>query len=1267
LNELNSPVAPLSATNLGTFGAAGNGTYLTDYTPIFTRPVSGALAGSANSAVRFLGDNGGIYIPHQPAFNTNGSFTVECWVKTDRLTDFVATPVSSVYLPAGGVARNGWLIYLNTNAPTADNRWQFRLGNSSGYIYSSVLENSPSVVTGRWYHLAGVFNRTTTNASFYVNGALVDSVKATGPYVPNVADLLTIGTRSDLPNNANGAYATFYGSVDEVAFYPSALTTARILTHYQNGTNLSPSTPYSSLVAADGASGYWRLDEPADVPLPVANNLGSLGTSVNGVYQPLSTPGLSGPRPPLFANFESTNAACGFGTNLAVVRVPPLQLNTNTITLTCWLRRTGNQVGNAGIAFVLGGTTFAGLQCDPGGNNELSYNWDGDPLTENFRSFLTLPDNQWAFAALAVRPNRAEFYLHDGTNFLSATNLASHVVLPFDGGLTIGADYPFATYENFGLVNNLGFVGQMDEVAVFNRGLSAGEIYTQYAAGAGGLAPRIFAEPTAPTNTLYVGNSFTLTADVGGTPALSYQWRQNTVEIPGANGATFSRTNAVLGDTGSYDLVVTNSFGEVLSIPVAVAINPVGGLPGITEDPQGRTTYAGGACTFKVGVIGGGLNYQWQHHETNITGANAATYNIPVVAITHAGDYRVIITNAAGAVTSAVATLLVRVPAPGYEASIIADGAESWYRLDETSGTTMFDALGRNDGTYNGSYLLGSGGALNDNTNTSVTFDGFTAHGEVPFSPGLNANVFTIEAWVRTTNTFYEQCAVASYTQPPGMGYLLYQAGTNWWPMWGDGSGNAIYYWDAGLVETSRWNHLVAVYDGSGYLFYVNGEYDSGYFVTFKANTNAPFYIGVDNPAHPSWMDFWEGEIDEVAYYRRVLTDEQIANHYQLAVFGNSTPPTLLFQPQPESVEAGSTLTFTAAAEGSIPLSFQWTRNNSPIAGATNRTLTLTNVDYSDAAQYRLTITNAAGATNSTAVALLVYPPASFCNFTNQLVLHLDFDGDFNDSSGRGHNGTPVGAPFFVSGILSGAIHVSTDPSLGTSNYVTLGALTDLKFGSNTDFTISMWVRFNGNPADLPFYGDSTNSYGATGVTIAPSFQEGGWSYSLVNENGDGVGRISGANSINNGAWHNLVLSCHRSGNVNWYVDGVRQAQQLAVGLGSFDTPYPVNLGQDGTGAYPYAGQLDIDDFCVWHRALTFYDAQAIHRVGWTYGESIDTIGQFNLTLRRNGTSIELIWQTGTLLQADSLGGPWSSVPGANAPFHSLPLAPGPKFYRVQL
>ena len=99
------------------------------------------------------------------------------------------------------------------------------------------------------------------------------------------------------------------------------------------------------------------------------------------------------------------------------------------------------------------------------------------------------------------------------------------------------------------------------------------------------------------------------------------------------------------------------------SIPVSGSNAPV--APIINAQPQNRTVAVGATANFTVAATGSApLTYQWRHNGTNILGAQTNTYSLADAQTTNNGNYLVVITNTAGSITSAVATLTVSNVAP---------------------------------------------------------------------------------------------------------------------------------------------------------------------------------------------------------------------------------------------------------------------------------------------------------------------------------------------------------------------------------------------------------------------------------------------------------------------------------------------------------------------------------------------------------------------------------------------------------------------------
>jgi alpha-tubulin suppressor-like RCC1 family protein len=158
-----------------------------------------------------------------------------------------------------------------------------------------------------------------------------------------------------------------------------------------------------------------------------------------------------------------------------------------------------------------------------------------------------------------------------------------------------------------------------------------------------------------------IGASASFSVAAGGSTPITYRWRKNGTNIPNAINPTYTIPSVTTNHAGDYRVVVSNAFGFVTSAVATLTIQP---LPFITSQPQSQSLLVGGSASFSVSA-NNAAGYQWQKNNTNISGANQSIYNITGVQTNDAGNFRVIVNNQFGAVTSAVATLTVNVPPPG--------------------------------------------------------------------------------------------------------------------------------------------------------------------------------------------------------------------------------------------------------------------------------------------------------------------------------------------------------------------------------------------------------------------------------------------------------------------------------------------------------------------------------------------------------------------------------------------------------------------------
>ena len=102
----------------------------------------------------------------------------------------------------------------------------------------------------------------------------------------------------------------------------------------------------------------------------------------------------------------------------------------------------------------------------------------------------------------------------------------------------------------------------------------------------------------------------------------------------------------------------------------------------------------------------------------------------------------------------------------------------------------------------------------------------------------------------------------------------------------------------------------------------------------------------------------------------------------------NLSAPAITNQPQSLTVLAGSQVVFQVGATGAPPLFFQWSLNGTNLTGATNSTLTLTNVQHADSGAYAVTVSNLWGViTSSNAVLTVNTPPIILAQPQNVTVI----------------------------------------------------------------------------------------------------------------------------------------------------------------------------------------------------------------------------------------------------------------------------------------
>ena len=251
-----------------------------------------------------------------------------------------------------------------------------------------------------------------------------------------------------------------------------------------------------------------------------------------------------------------------------------------------------------------------------------------------------------------------------------------------------------------------------------------GTVYSQTAKFIAGNKPVI---TTQPKSSVSLVGSETVSVVATGTAPLTYQWFKDTVAISGATSSSYNITS-----DGTYKVIVSNQVGSVTSTDCVVGAVIA---PRIITQPFGTTTPA----LLKVVATGTSLTYKWYKNGVEISGQTQDSY-----IANDAGTYKVVVSNAAGSVTSNDVTLitvqppLITLQPVGGDAptllSVTATGTApltyQWYKDDALiAGATSSTYNATEEGQYKVFVSNASGTVLSNFVNvTNVIPPSITTH-----------------------------------------------------------------------------------------------------------------------------------------------------------------------------------------------------------------------------------------------------------------------------------------------------------------------------------------------------------------------------------------------------------------------------------------------------------------------------------------------------------------------------------------------------------
>jgi uncharacterized repeat protein (TIGR01451 family) len=490
-----------------------------------------------------------------------------------------------------------------------------------------------------------------------------------------------------------------------------------------------------------------------------------------------------------------------------------------------------------------------------------------------------------------------------------------------------------ATAQSYSLAStSMSDNGATFDCVVTNGAGSATSATATLTVNAASSPPSITTQPANVTVTAPTGATFSVVA--AGTAPLSYQWRRNGAPIAGATGSSYTLTPTSTGDNGaSFSVVVSNSAGSITSTAALLTVNSGSVAPSITTQPSAQFVTAPTGATFSVVATGTApLSYQWRRGGAPIGGATSSSYTLTPTQLSDNGaSFDVVVSNSVGNVTSAAASLTVSSGGGGGGSTLI----EAHFDAD-ANGFTYADDLFR--GTAMPNYASGA----------YIATGGFTGGGLRVQVAGVNSqNISNMSGgWTR------------SFTLPsPAPVTLTFRQRLTEQPTYESDEFTQMLVSVDGVLRGVAPNDYVAQVVGGGAT--TTGwqlvELDLG---TLAAGSHT-LALGAYNNKKTALDELAEVLIDDVLVVQGGGSSE--------------TPPSITTPPASLTVNEPTQATFSVVAAGTAPLSYQWRRNGSNIAGATNSSYTLTPTSSGDnGASFDVVVSNNAGNATSAAATLTV-------------------------------------------------------------------------------------------------------------------------------------------------------------------------------------------------------------------------------------------------------------------------------------------------------
>ncbi len=265
---------------------------------------------------------------------------------------------------------------------------------------------------------------------------------------------------------------------------------------------------------------------------------------------------------------------------------------------------------------------------------------------------------------------------------------------------------------------------------------------------------------------------------------------------------------------------------------------------------------------------------------------------------------------------------------------------------------------------------------------------------------------------------------------------------------------------------------------------------------------------------------------------------------------------------------------------------------------------------------------------------LVVIPLQAQVNLTEGLVAYYPLNGNSNDFSGNGNNGTPFDNVTYITDPFGNA--TSAVSFGGTANQGRISIPHSATLNFTTGATFSFWARVSSNTGT---FGNGSVGAGGSQCFFAKAGDAGGGFWQLSNTQSGNLRHQIGNNSVATltgifenyilNQWIHYVVTMDASGHRTYINGTLATSNEIAANFAAM-VNRPLVIGRFNTNWYPLNG--GIDEFRVYNRVLTTDEITAL---------ATNVIGDVAITYANPGevcagSSLEVSYQaTGSFLSTN--------------------------------